>query len=67
MSDRLAPSRRRHVLASVLLSGAVLAGCTSVTDRTVSSLTAPRPELPWRPTAEERKEEREAVKELLPS
>lgn len=32
----------------------VLSGCASRTDRTVESLTAPRPSVPWRPTSEEK-------------
>ena len=40
----------------------VLGGCAGVTDRTVETLTAPRPSVPWRPTAEEKKAAREAVR-----
>jgi outer membrane protein len=45
-----------------VVSLALLCGCIFGTDRTVETLTAPRPSVPWRPTAEEKTAAREAVR-----
>ncbi|MEO6324933.1 MAG: hypothetical protein ABIT01_02815, partial [Thermoanaerobaculia bacterium] len=45
------------MLCGVLLSG----GCAGVTDRPVATATAPRPSVPWRPTAEEKAAEEKAA------